>query len=120
MAQFYNLRMFIFLCCCACLLYGIFRPAGPPDLFDQSDKVKHLLAFASLSFTGRLAFPRSNIMLFWGLMLPLAVVLEWIQHWVQPSRVLSHLDAIANVTGAVIGGMFWGLLYKRARWIKSW
>ncbi|UTW10626.1 hypothetical protein [Marinobacterium rhizophilum] len=98
----YNLRLAAFGCCVAALLYGIFRAAPPPDLFDQSDKVGHLLAFGALGLSSRLAFLRLSGWVLWPLLFVLAPLLEWLQHQLQPLRVYSVEDALANMAGVVL------------------
>ncbi|WP_020679380.1 hypothetical protein [Marinobacterium rhizophilum] len=88
----YNLRLPVFLCCVAGLLYGIFRAAPPPDLFDQSDKGGHLLAFGALGLSSRLAFLRQPGLVLWPTLVSLAPLLEWLQHQLRPLRIYSLED----------------------------
>jgi VanZ family protein len=104
---FYNLRMVMFLGCVAALLYGIFRAAPPPDLFDQSDKVGHLLAFGALGLSSRLAFLRLPGLVLWPILAGLAPLLEWLQHQLQPLRIYSLEDALANLSGVALALVFW-------------
>ncbi len=113
--QLRRVRLLLFMLCATVLLYGLFRPAPPPDLFQQSDKVLHLLAFAALSFTGRAAFPTLSPVLFWGLFLLLGPALEATQHLLQPTRVFSLEDAIANVAGITLGCAAWWITHRLER-----
>jgi VanZ family protein len=104
----------VFLACGLVLMYGIFRPAPPPELFEQSDKFMHLLAFAALTLSGRAALIRLSALPFWSLFLMLGPALEVAQHWFQPGRVFSIEDAIANIAGTLLGAAFW-CLWRRWR-----
>lgn len=53
-----GLRWGVFLLCAGVVAYGIFRATPPPQLFHQSDKVGHVLAFLGLSLTAWWAFRR--------------------------------------------------------------
>lgn len=110
------MRKLLFLACCAILAYGLFRPEPPPDLFDQSDKFLHLIAFAGLSLVTRFAFPSAPGWLLWPLLYVQAPLLEWLQHVLQPTREFSLLDVLANLCGISIALLLWicqGLLRKR-------
>jgi VanZ family protein len=85
------------------VFWGIFRSTPPKELFDQSDKAAHLIAFAGLSFTGRIAMPKLNANIYWPVMVVLAVTLEYLQGFVQVSRLSSVEDAMANLMGVGIG-----------------
>ena len=101
------MRYMLFVLCILALGYGLFRPESPPDLFEQSDKVMHLLAFAAVAFSSRLAFQRVTGWPFWGLLLLLAPLLEWLQHRLQPSRQFSEEDMLANLLGVLLGLIAW-------------
>ena len=100
----------MFAACCAALLYGLLRPESPPQLFAQSDKVLHLLAFAGLALSARLAFARVPGIVLWGTLLTLAPLLEWLQHALQPSRHFSSLDILANLSGVLLAWLTWMIL----------
>ena len=85
------------------LVWGVFRATPPKELFEQSDKVAHLIAFAGLSFTGRMAMPAANGVLYWFVMVGLAVALEYLQGLVQITRLSSIEDAVANIAGIGFG-----------------
>lgn len=101
------MRLLLFGACCAGLLYGLLRPESPPQLFDESDKVLHLLAFACLALTARQAFQRLPGWLLWLLLLALAPLLEWLQHYLQPIRQFSELDIAANQLGVMLAWLGW-------------
>lgn len=101
------MRYVLFTACILALCYGLFRPESPPDLFEQSDKFLHLLAFGAVAFNSRLAFPRVSAWLFWGLLFLLAPLLEWLQHRLQPSRQFSLEDILANLLGVLLGLIAW-------------
>ena len=55
------MRMLPFLIVLAVVLFNGLKPEPVPQLFDQQDKLHHLLGFAALAFTLRLAFPRVGL-----------------------------------------------------------
>lgn len=91
--------MGFFLACCAAFVYGVFRPELPPQLFEDSDKALHVLAFAALALSMRLAFVRVRGLWLWSLLVALAPLVEWLQHALQPSRHFSLGDIHANLLG---------------------
>lgn len=103
----------LFATCLCLMLYGLFRPAPPPELFHQSDKLLHLAAFAALTLTGRAALTRIPAAAFWTLLLTLGPVMELAQHWLQPVRTFSLADALANLTGTLLAGGLWWLARRR-------
>ncbi|TBU95923.1 VanZ family protein [Phytopseudomonas dryadis] len=110
------MRKILFLACCAVLAYGLFRPEPPPDLFEQSDKFLHVLAFAGLALVSRIAFPRVSGWLLWSLLFVQAPLLEWLQHRLQETREFSHQDILANLCGIGLALLLWllhGLLRRR-------
>lgn len=110
------MRQLPFLLCCMLLAYGLFRPEPPPELFDDSDKLMHLFAFGLLGLAGRLAFPRSSPLLLFGAFLVTALLLECLQHWIQPLRQFSLEDAFANMLGIALAMLVWqGYLWLARR-----
>ena len=101
------MRLLLFGACCAVFLYGLFRPESPPQLFEQSDKALHLLAFGALALSSRLAFHRLPGWLLWSGLLALAPLLEWLQKFVQPARQFSELDIAANLLGVLLAWLAW-------------
>ncbi len=111
-----NCFLVLFLLCLALVLYGIFRPEPPPELFSQSDKVGHVLAFLALGVTGRASFPVLSPWFFWPPLLVAAPALEWLQHATRPLRIFSVEDAASNLAGAVLAmgvAAAWGLIGGR-------
>lgn len=108
-----NIRVVFFAACSLALAYGLFRPAPPPALFEQSDKCLHLLAFAAITLSARAALTRVPTATFWLLFLVLGPVMECAQHWLQPRRVFSLEDALANSAGVLLAGMLWWLWRRR-------
>ena len=92
----------VFILALAILAYGIFRPTPPPELFNNSDKVGHVIAFLGVSFVGRLALHSIPAALYWGIWFILAGLLEYLQHEFRPERYFSLQDAYANTAGVVI------------------
>ena len=109
-------RRCLFVIYTALLIYGLFRPEGPPSLFKNSDKVLHFLAFAGFAFSTRLAFVQASAWKVWTLIVLWAPISEALQHQVQSSRYFSWLDIVANLTGVAIGALCWRittLIYQR-------
>ncbi|GLX14886.1 MULTISPECIES: hypothetical protein [Pseudomonas] len=110
------MKKLLFLACCALLAYGLFRPEPPPDLFNESDKFLHLIAFGGLSLVTRFAFPGTPGWLLWPLLFIQAPLSEWLQHLLQPTREFSTMDVLANFCGIALALLFWvcqDLLRKR-------
>ncbi|MBR9827617.1 MAG: VanZ family protein [Oceanospirillales bacterium] len=100
-------RLLVFLTCLAGLSYGLFRPQPPPDLFGHSDKWMHLCAFLVFACCARLAFLRCTSAWLWGLLLCSGPLLEYLQQLLQPARVFSSADAVANVAGVLLAWLLW-------------
>jgi VanZ family protein len=99
-----------FLGCLSAVLYGIFRPTPPEMIFENSDKVGHLLAFFLLSVTARLAMPYMPWYWFWTIFVELAFLLEYLQGLWMPLRQFSLQDSYANLCGVAIGWVFLALI----------
>ena len=87
---------------CAGLLYTGLRTRPIAQLFDQEDKLHHLLGFFALAFSCRLAFLR--VKLHWialGCVLS-GVAIEYAQALI-PLRTASLYDALANTLGVALG-----------------
>ena len=96
------LRALLFLAVCAGLLYTGLRTRPIAQLFDQEDKLHHLLGFFALAFSCRLAFLR--VKLHWialGCVLT-GVAIEYAQALI-PLRTASFYDALANTIGVALG-----------------
>lgn len=91
-----------FLICLVAVLYALFRPEPPEQYFYQSDKWGHVLAFAALGITARLAFLGSPAVLIWLPLLCFAPLSEWFQHQWRPARFYSLDDALANIAGVLL------------------
>lgn len=102
----------VFLLCLAIVLFAVFRPEPPPELFRLSDKVGHVLGFVALGLSGRFAFPRLHYLIFWPPLLLMAWALEWLQALLQPSRIYSQGDTVANLAGVVLALGVWVLWRK--------
>lgn len=96
------LRTLLFIVVCAGLLYTGLRSKPIAQLFDQEDKLHHLLGFFALAFSCRLAFLR--VKLHWialGCVLA-GVAIEYAQALI-PLRTASLYDALANTLGVALG-----------------
>ena len=111
------LAISLFAICIAVVSWGVFRAMPPQEIFEQSDKIAHLLAFAGLAFSGRMAMPKLNGHIYWPLITTVAMAMEYTQGLVQASRLSSVEDAIANVMGVAIAMLVWvGVQkFRRAR-----
>jgi len=107
-------KFFVYLFTASAILigWGILRATPPQQLFQESDKVAHFIAFAALSFTGRLAFKQVNSYLYWSVMIVLAFSMEYLQGMLQASRYSSIEDAIANAVGVFIVLIAFGIFYS--------
>jgi VanZ family protein len=105
-------RLALFWSCLTLLLYGLFRSQSPPDLFSHSDKWMHLLAFFALGACARLAFWQWPERWLWPLLLFSGPLLEYAQQWLQPARVFSTVDALANAVGVLLAMVVLGALHK--------
>lgn len=113
------MRYLLFVLCCAALAYGLFRPESPPQFFDDSDKLMHLLAFGALGLSARLAFVRAPGWLLWGLLLLAAPLAEWLQHKWQPYRQFSQADMLANLLGVALAALGCWLAVVLWRWLRT-
>lgn len=106
------LRALPFLAVLAVILFTGLRPEPVPQVFDQQDKLHHLLGFAALMFTLRLAFPQWRV--FWAISASLAaaVMIELAQS-LMPNRWASLGDMLANTLGVLLG---WGCSYLAYQW----
>ncbi|GKT11800.1 MAG: hypothetical protein ISEC1_P2078 [Thiomicrorhabdus sp.] len=110
----YRFRFLLFVCCLSLLLWGILRSELPPKLFEDSDKLLHLLAFMGLGLTARFAFNQLNGWWLWSVLLISAPSLEVLQHWLQPQRFFSGFDALFNMIGVLLALVVWKLLMGKA------
>ncbi|CDZ94989.1 MULTISPECIES: VanZ family protein [Pseudomonadaceae] len=106
------LRALPFIAVLAVILFTGLRPEPVPQVFDQQDKLHHLLGFAALMFTVRLAFPQWRV--FWAISLSLAaaVLIELAQGLI-PNRWASMGDMLANTLGVLLG---WGCSHLAYQW----
>lgn len=107
----------VFVASCVAVVWGMFRPEPPAQVFSNSDKVAHLAAFFVLALSGRLAFPRLPEPAFWLTFLFMALGLEHLQGTLRPLRLFSLADAAANAlgTGLAAGAWLWArtLMFNR-------
>ncbi len=109
------MRMLPFLIVLAVVLFNGLKPEPVPQLFDQQDKLHHLLGFAALAFTLRLAFPRVPFL--WGLGLTAIAALSIeIGQGMLPYRTASRWDMLANVLGVLLG---WGCSVVAQGWWRQ-
>lgn len=102
------------IACVLCWLVvftGMLAPGEAVARFElrHFDKVLHLVALTGMTLSARLAFPGARRLLFWPLLLVLAVTLEITQSVLQPSRDFSYLDIVANLCGVGLGALGWRL-----------
>ncbi|AOE83174.1 hypothetical protein THL1_626 [Pseudomonas sp. TCU-HL1] len=96
------LRALPFFVVLAVVLFSGLKPEPVPQVFDQQDKLHHLLGFAAFAFTLRLAFPRPHFI--WLLLASLgaALVIE-LGQGLLPHRTPSVGDMLANGLGVLAG-----------------
>ncbi len=101
-----------FIAVLAVILFSGLKPEPVPQMFEQQDKLHHLLGFAALMFTLRLAFPRWR--LFWAVLASLSAALAIeIAQGLQPHRTASVGDMLANTLGVLLG---WGCAQQTYFW----
>jgi VanZ family protein len=106
------LRVLPFLVVLAVILFSGLRPEPVPQVFDQQDKLHHMLGFAALIFTLRLAFPQWRV--FWCIALSLgAATLIELGQSLLPNRQASLGDMLANTLGVFLG---WGCSHLAYLW----
>lgn len=110
-------RLRLFLACLAVFCYGVFRPESPPELFQESDKVMHVLAFLVMGLCSALAaWGRRYAWLVWPALAAAAPLVEWLQHALQPgTRDFSLGDIAGNLVGVVLAALAWRIII---RWLK--
>jgi VanZ family protein len=106
------LRSLPFIAVLAVILFSGLRPEPVPQIFDQQDKLHHMLGFAALMFTLRLAFPQWRVL--WAIVVSLAAaLLIEIGQSMLPNRQASLGDMLANTLGVLLG---WGCSYLAYQW----
>ena len=91
------------------LCYGLFRQQPPPELFTESDKVMHCLAFFMLGVAAWRACDRRRGWLGWPALVVLAPVSEWLQGYLLMTRNFSVADVQANLLGVAAAAVVAGL-----------
>jgi hypothetical protein len=107
--------MFLFVFFMAALLYGVFRPEPPTQLFSNSDKVGHVLIFFAVTLSGRLAGISLPDWSYWPLWAGLAMMMEYLQDALWPTRIFSVGDAYANLAGVVAALVVWLVIRRVLR-----
>ena len=106
------LRLLPFIAVLAVILLSGLRPEPVPQVFNQQDKLHHMLGFAALMFTLRLAFPQWRVL--WAIVTSLAAaLLIEIGQSLLPNRQTSLGDMLANTLGVLLG---WGCSYLAYQW----
>ncbi|MND80349.1 VanZ like family protein [compost metagenome] len=96
------LRLVLFIGVSAILLDAGLRPEPIPQVFNQEDKLHHLVGFMALAFCCRLAFPATRLSVVTLGCLLTGVLIEAAQE-LMPLRTASAYDMLANCTGVLIG-----------------
>lgn len=94
--MFMTLRRAAFWGAAAVSMVGAIRPLPFPELGPSSDKVAHILAFATLSVLGRFAYGRINPLHLGGVLALYGVLIETIQAVPTLNRDSSGMDIIAD------------------------
>lgn len=106
------LRVLPFLAVLAVILFSGLRPEPVPQVFDQQDKLHHMLGFAALMFSLRLAFPQWRVLWAVAASLVAATLIE-VGQSLLPHRQASLGDMLANTLGVLLG---WGCAYVAHQW----
>jgi VanZ family protein len=106
------ISIILFICCAMAVSWGIFRSIPPQEVFPQSDKVLHVLAFCLLAFTGKMAMPKILSYIYWPIIVVVVILMEYIQGALQITRTSSVEDALANLVGVVLAFVIVKLLAK--------
>lgn len=106
----------LFFLCLGIFCWGVFRPDSPPELFEDSDKALHVLAFMGLGLCSALAAAgRRGAAWVWPALLLAAPLTEWAQHALQPAtRDFSLGDILGNLAGVALAALLWRLV---RRWV---
>ena len=103
----------LFVATFSLLLYGLFLPTVQMVESTQGlDKVAHFGSFLIVFLIGRFAFRGIVAWPYWLFPLASAVLLEFMQGQLIPTRVFSYLDMLANVVGVVCAYLLWVMLIK--------
>ncbi|MCX2982108.1 VanZ family protein [Halieaceae bacterium IMCC14734] len=109
----------LFVLLMAALLYGIFRAEPPQELFSNSDKVGHVLIFFAATLSGRLSGIRLPDWAYWPLWAVLALMMEYLQDALWPTRNFSAGDAYANLAGVVAALVVWLVIRRVLRGLAT-
>lgn len=107
-----NLRFLPCIAVLAVIAFSGLRPEPVPQVFDQQDKLHHMLAFAALMFSLRLALPQWRVVWAAAASLAAALLIE-VGQSLLPNRQASLGDMLANTIGVLIG---WGCSYLAYQW----
>jgi len=104
----------------AIILFSGLKPEPVPQMFEQQDKLHHLLGFAALAFSLRLGFGRTHFGWLLAASLLAALLIELGQIFL-PHRTASMGDMLANILGVLLGAGCWLALeaWLRARQKKA-
>lgn len=86
----------------AVLLYAGLREQPVPELFHEEDKLHHVLGFAVLAMSARMAFPHGRLRWQLPAMLALGAAIELAQNLL-PGRTGSVWDMLADMLGVGLG-----------------
>lgn len=99
----------------AIILFSGLKPEPVPQMFPQQDKLHHLLGFAALAFSLRLAFARAHFGWLLAASLMAALLIELGQEFL-PQRTASMGDMLANTLGVLLGA---GCSLVLEAWLRS-
>lgn len=106
------LRFLPFIAVLAVILFSGLRPEPVPQVFNQQDKLHHILGFAALMFSMRLAFSQWRVL--WAIVVCLcAALLIEVGQSLLPNRWASLGDMLANTLGVMLG---WGCSHLAYHW----
>ncbi|MGV8842922.1 MAG: VanZ family protein [Pseudomonas sp.] len=99
----------------AIILFSGLKPEPVPQMFQQQDKLHHLLGFAALAFSLRLGFARTHFGWLLAASLMAALLIELGQGFL-PQRTASLGDMLANTLGVLLGA---GCSLALEAWLRT-
>lgn len=96
-------RWLLFAAVAVAVMVAGLDPLPLPERFPQQDKLHHLLGFAALYASARIAFPRMHMGRLVAACLAAALLIELAQGQFLPHRTASLADMLANTAGVALG-----------------
>lgn len=100
------IRWSLFIICSITVLYGMFKPEPPAEVFTHSDKAGHFIAFFTLSLSAKFAMTKLPWFWFASMFFTLSFFLEFLQSKLRPLRIFSLEDSYSNAFGVCLSILF--------------